>query len=90
MEVKMPDDMYERVLWVAERINDRMNEVIDALSREWEEFEETMRQYASSCNEDDEEPSLRPDRKCYVKIDTKGHNRAPSRVARSMRRVGRK
>lgn len=34
--------------------------------------------------------SIRPDKRCAVKINTKGHQRKPFRVARSMRRVGRK
>lgn len=33
---------------------------------------------------------LRPEYGCTVQINTKGHQRKPCRVARSMRRVGRK
>lgn len=33
---------------------------------------------------------MRPEYRCNVGINTKGHQRKPCRVARSMRRVGRK
>lgn len=57
---------------------------------EWQRIAEELGKIVDSIRAIPRTKPLRPDRRCTVKINTKGHQRKPCRVARSMRRNGRK
>lgn len=69
-----------------------MTDISDLLNSiaEWQQIVQKLREAMEGINMVRRVHPLRPDCRRAVKIDTKGHQRKPCGVARSMRRVGRK
>lgn len=88
-EILAGKHIYEKLPEIVNQIEGVLEEMVSVI-REYLFPFEMMQEAVGEIELVDPVPPLRPDRRCPVKINTKGYHRKPCAVARSMRRVGRK